>query len=221
VSVPGTGVAVGVAVGVGLGVGDGVRLGDGVGVGVVGGDVGDDPVELPPPCPEAAIAINPAPPRTPKMSPVFGPALAGGATAAVGTFVVHCAVAKPAGGVKGASGCGKPIDGGAGTTTACVPIAFPVASYSVKYTVVALVIGGVKITTGVNSGDPGDGTSEHEPISVLSGVAVTGLEPWPTGGVVGGAVGAGAAGAASAVPKDMMNATVVNAPASRTQENMP
>jgi hypothetical protein len=114
--------------------------------------------------------------------------------------------------VNGASGGGRPNDGGAGTTTACVPSGFPAASYSVKYTVVASVGGVAKITTGVNSGDPGDGTSEQEPISGLSGVAAMGDGPCPTGGTVGGAVGDGVAFAAKAVLVETKNASVVNAP---------
>jgi hypothetical protein len=70
----------------------------------------------------------------PKSRPVLGPEPAGGGTTTpcVGDFVVHCAVAKPGGGVNGVSGGGKPNDGCAGTTTACVPIGFPVASNNVK-----------------------------------------------------------------------------------------
>jgi hypothetical protein len=72
-----------------------------------------------------------------------------------------------------------------------------------------------KITTGVKSGDPGDGTSEHDPISELSGLPVIGGALCPTGGTVGGAEGAGDGDAANAGLEEMINASVVNAPTIR------
>jgi hypothetical protein len=67
----------------------------------------------------------------------------------------------------------------------------------------------------VNSGDPGDGTSEHDPISEPSGVAEIGGTLCPTGGTVGGAEGAGDGDAANAGLEESRNASVVNAPTIR------
>jgi hypothetical protein len=115
----GVGEAVGVAVAVGAIVGVGVGVG--VGLGVTGDDVAGEPDDPPPPWPAAAMPSNPAPPRIPKSSPVFGPdpPEGGGVPASwADGFVVHCAVPKPTGGVNGTSGGGKPNVGGGGTTTA-------------------------------------------------------------------------------------------------------